>query len=263
MLSRYWILLGLGALLFAASPRLSFAQSGSPSDVQKAEAAFNKAEQFYNLGDWKSALDNYKEAYLLSNEPLILFNIAQCQRQMGTLEEALRTYKTFLRVSGLSPGDQQYTLAENLIKEVEAQIEKQKTTTPTTTPIVENPPIGTPNPPQTKPTDEPTPAAKTPLKKALPLFLGAGGAFVVMAASGLAAIDESKKLEELHENPNADQREIDQRTQATKVKAAVSDIALLASLGCAAGGVVLYMGAKKAEASLQVTPQSVAVSVHF
>ena len=49
-----------------------------------AKEAFREAIRYYNLGDFEKALELFKRAYLNYNEPRILFNTAQCERQLGT-----------------------------------------------------------------------------------------------------------------------------------------------------------------------------------
>jgi tetratricopeptide (TPR) repeat protein len=64
---------------------------------EKAAALFKEADANYKVREFAKALAGYKEAYLLSSEPVLLFNIGQCYRQMGQLDEALKSYEAFLR----------------------------------------------------------------------------------------------------------------------------------------------------------------------
>ena len=87
-----WLLCSF--LLTAGSP---LALAATPEQMEKAAILFEAAEKNYKVGDYEKALEGYKEAYVLSGEADLLFNIGQCQRKLGRNEEALRTYKNFLQ----------------------------------------------------------------------------------------------------------------------------------------------------------------------
>src|SRR5690242_762657 len=91
-MNRFCYLLLCG-LLLASRPIFA----ATPEQMQKAAELFDEAEKNYKVGDYEKALQGYKEAYVLSGEPDLLFNIGQCQRKLNRNEEALRTYKTFLQ----------------------------------------------------------------------------------------------------------------------------------------------------------------------
>jgi tetratricopeptide (TPR) repeat protein len=69
------------------------------SETEKA-AANEHAQaglRLYNVGDFGKAREEYKAAYLAVADPAYLFQIGQCSRQMGDLDEALRAYRTYQR----------------------------------------------------------------------------------------------------------------------------------------------------------------------
>jgi tetratricopeptide (TPR) repeat protein len=82
---------------FLLLSRVSVAQTTTPEQMQQAAATFELAEKNYKVGDYEKALEGYKEAYVLSGEADLLFNIGQCQRKLNRNEEAIRSYKTFLQ----------------------------------------------------------------------------------------------------------------------------------------------------------------------
>lgn len=65
-------------------------------DRAKARELFQRAQQHYKLGEFQPALDGFKEAFRNFEDPSLLFNIAQCERQLGRKQEALRSYRMFL-----------------------------------------------------------------------------------------------------------------------------------------------------------------------
>lgn len=55
----------------------------------------------YNLGDYQAALEAFKAACLAKPDPVFLFNIAQCHRQLADYGAAEKSYRAFLRVMPL------------------------------------------------------------------------------------------------------------------------------------------------------------------
>jgi tetratricopeptide (TPR) repeat protein len=66
------------------------------ADEEIARQNYERAMKAYNLQEWKVALDFFRGAYLEKPDSAFLFNIAQCQRQLGEYEAAARSYRAFL-----------------------------------------------------------------------------------------------------------------------------------------------------------------------
>lgn len=95
------------AVFFAASAR---AQPVSPASQPSSQPAsqsidphrvrakehFDRAETQYRLGNFAAALADYQAALRLRRHPSIVFNIAQCYRQLKNRERAIFFYKLFL-----------------------------------------------------------------------------------------------------------------------------------------------------------------------
>jgi hypothetical protein len=62
-----------------------------------AKARYMSGQSHYNLNEFSEALQDFKEAYRLHPDPAFLFNIAQCERQLGDFEEAIKFYRSYLR----------------------------------------------------------------------------------------------------------------------------------------------------------------------
>ncbi|SRR6266542_4329794 len=106
MKARWWLL--LSALLFVSTPAAARGKI-------EARDAFRRGLQYYNLSDFDKALAGFKEAYLQYPDPTILFNIGQCQRQLGNKQEALRSYRAYLREATDPPnGDEVRALIRGL-----------------------------------------------------------------------------------------------------------------------------------------------------
>src|SRR5262245_47198559 len=123
-----WILTGV-ALFFAA--QAAFGQSKDKKKesekLAKAEELFTEAERYFSVGEYEKALEDYKQSYILSGAPELLFNIGQCQRQLKQFEEAEKSYQAFLRQ--VPETDPTRPKVEALIQEIEDAIAKEKSAT--------------------------------------------------------------------------------------------------------------------------------------
>ena len=115
-----WRALLAVALILTASPVRA-------DDHARARAAFKVGSQHYNLGEFQAALEAFREAYRYVDDPSFLFNIAQCERQLGHKRDAVREYRAYLNNAPDS--------AENRdeIKQIIAQLEKEITDEQNTT----------------------------------------------------------------------------------------------------------------------------------
>jgi hypothetical protein len=94
-------------------------------DMKKASKLFDEAEKKFKIGEYKLALEDYKTSYLLTGEPALLFNIAQCHRFMGNDQEAIKSYKIFLRDA--NPDENTRIVAEKLLAELESKGDQKAT----------------------------------------------------------------------------------------------------------------------------------------
>jgi tetratricopeptide (TPR) repeat protein len=81
----------------AANLSEGMAKNGDKDAKQEAKARFVSGQSHYNLNELSEALGDFKEAYRLLPDPVFLYNLGQCERQLGHPEEALRFYRSFLR----------------------------------------------------------------------------------------------------------------------------------------------------------------------
>ena len=72
------------------------AYADESADKAKARTLFKQAETQYRLGKFKEALAGYEAALKAAHHPSIIFNIAQCHRQLGNARKALFSYELFL-----------------------------------------------------------------------------------------------------------------------------------------------------------------------
>lgn len=94
--------LQLVALLLAA---LAAPPAHAKDDAVTAQAKerWKSGTRHYDLAEYAAALDDFKEAYRLREDPAFVFNIAQCHRFLGHHDDAIRFYQTYLRQSPAAP----------------------------------------------------------------------------------------------------------------------------------------------------------------
>src|SRR5262245_38218137 len=91
-------------LALLAMERWAWARQGegSPQSVEQRDALslYEAGVRRYNLADYDQAIDLFKRAYLLSEAPELLFNVAQAYRLKGDgfCALALRFYRNYLRL---------------------------------------------------------------------------------------------------------------------------------------------------------------------
>jgi len=73
------------------------ASSLAHADKATAKQLFLEGTRLYDVGEHAKALDSFKRAYLNYEEPVLLFNMAQCYRGLGNKQEAIKAYKSYLR----------------------------------------------------------------------------------------------------------------------------------------------------------------------
>ena len=143
----------LVVLLAAASVSLparpAFARDGAPAAtadedaVKRAQGHFKKGEKLFALGRFDDALAQYQAAFEAYSLPEFLFNIGQCHRNLGNLDEAIFSFRKYLR---LKPDAENREATEELIAELEAERARQaaKPTRPRVEPIPDGKPAPAP-----------------------------------------------------------------------------------------------------------------------
>ena len=138
-----------GAVVAAMALALSLASgsvAASPGgDKVLAKQHFESGASHFDLSEYDEALVEFKEAYRLKADATFLYNIAQCHRKLGHLEEALTFYKTYLRRSPDAPNREE---VERRIQELDVEqrakqsrkAEEEKAAKPAETVAVPPPP---------------------------------------------------------------------------------------------------------------------------
>lgn len=104
----------VAAALVCALAGVAFADN-----KEAAKESYSEGKRHYDLGEYDAALTAFKKAYLNYEEPVFLFNIAQCYRALGDRPGAVRSYRAFLRNWPKAPNREQ---VERIVSELEAAI---------------------------------------------------------------------------------------------------------------------------------------------
>lgn len=89
--------------------------------MRAAKRHYERGQKLFGLQKFDEALDQYQQAFDAKPIPDFLFNIGQCQRNLGDYEAAIFSYKRYLK---LSPDAENRDQVEKLI----AELEEKKTT---------------------------------------------------------------------------------------------------------------------------------------
>ena len=133
---------GVAALVLLGLSGVALADKKSDAE---AKQFYLEGTKYYNLGNFKLAVENYTKAYEKKPDPVFLYNIAQSYRLANDFGQALFFYKSFLRNL---PDPPNRTEVERRITEMEETIARQKAATA--------PPNDTVAPTETPPTETPT-----------------------------------------------------------------------------------------------------------
>ncbi|MDB4964488.1 MAG: hypothetical protein JWN44_177 [Myxococcales bacterium] len=165
-------------------------------DRAKARELYRRATQHYNLAEYQLALDAFKEGYRNFEDPIFLFNIGQCERQLDHKVEAVRFYRAYLRNKPDAPNRAEVNalivkLDSAIAEDTAARRMPPPSPAPGEGPLFTSPPPTTPAPaaaPVVAAVAEPAPAsdrASKPLYKKWWLWAVVGGV-AAGAAVGLA-----------------------------------------------------------------------------
>ena len=84
-------------IAFGAFVGVAPARADDAADTRAAKKHFQKGEKLFNLGKFDEALVEYEAAYDRKPLPGVLYNIAQCHRNLGNYKQAIFGYRNYLR----------------------------------------------------------------------------------------------------------------------------------------------------------------------
>src|SRR4051794_14490315 len=150
-LSRIVMLRAMLRGIVATALLCALAGSAFADNKEAARESYTEGKRHYDLGEYDSALEAFKKAYLNYEEPVFLFNIAQCYRALGDKPAAARTYRAFLRNWPKAPNREQ---VERIVAQLDEAIAKDASARAAPPPDTLAP-ANSPPPSTTKPADKP------------------------------------------------------------------------------------------------------------
>jgi tetratricopeptide (TPR) repeat protein len=261
MWARLAISISLGLVVALTAHAAPAKDRAAKAAEQKAKKHFEDAEAHYKVRDYEEALAGYREAYLLSKQPVLLFNIAQCYRLLGRYEEARSSYRTFLREAPDHPVRPE---VERLIAEVEARLAKAEGAAATNP--AENP-TGTPASQGAAATPQPKgqttliPPGYTPAGPARLFYGAAVAAGVLGLASGGLALEGALESRRLDRGEDRDVRRIQAAFERGRTFGLLADA--LVGVAVVSGGVGYALSRRehRVKPTLMLTPGGVALTV--
>jgi tetratricopeptide (TPR) repeat protein len=160
-----WLALVVTCFVAFAAPRTAHAEDPA---MRSAKRHYDRGEKLFALGKFDDALDEYQKAFDAKPLPGFLFNIGQCYRNLGDYDQAIFSFKKYLK---LDPETPKRDAVDKLIEELEDKRERgegQKR-------VTQDKQLKEP-PPQP---DQPRAADKKPVYKQWWFWAGAGAVAVL------------------------------------------------------------------------------------
>jgi tetratricopeptide (TPR) repeat protein len=282
-------LIGNGAFAPGAAAQDGRAQL-SETQRQQVRDHYERGTRFYNVAKYGEAIDEYQKAYLISADPVMLYNIAQAYRMWDQPVEAIRFYRNYLRNAPTAPNR---TEVEKRIAELERVAEERRRAPTTTPPATEPPPAATPPPvtppptAQTSPSPRPSSSTPPPLGGPTPVsppagavgvrvpppkgssgtrifgwtMVGIGGALVATSVVlGAVAAGKAKDVEDAAKSGGRFDPEVEKAGKAANAGAIAT--ALLGIAAGVTGGVLLVAGSSASDAQAARPKSSSVASVY-
>ena len=174
----------------------------APEDTDKAAQLYEIGKRHLDIAEYAEAITSWKQAYLLSSEPLLLFNIAQAYRLSGDCAQANRFYLNYKRLVPKPANSVELDLAMAKCEGVPPAT-GDSSTAPPNTPVAASEPTGSEPPLVPPPVVPPPPPPHADhdedpgrtLRLAGYITVGAGGvSLIVSVVSGLSARSDANKV---------------------------------------------------------------------
>jgi hypothetical protein len=136
---------------FAIAACLVAATTAYADDRATAKKLYDDGLRHYNVAEYGDAIAAWKQAYLISKKPILLFNIGQAYRLGGDCKQATTFYDSYEREEPHPSNQDELDQARVLCKDA----------------VVATPPV--PDHPTPTPDPTPTPTPPTPTTSTLPL----------------------------------------------------------------------------------------------
>jgi tetratricopeptide (TPR) repeat protein len=107
--------------------------SAHADDTADARRLYTSGTKHFDLAEYEEALTDFKEGYRHKDDPVFLYNIAQCYRLLNKNEEAVRFYRNYLRKVPKASNRNEVEQKIETLQQAIALQEKARTTPPSST----------------------------------------------------------------------------------------------------------------------------------
>jgi len=259
---RTWML-GL-CFVLAATPALA-------DDKAKAKKLYDEGLRHFQVAQYTQAIDAWKESYLLSKKPLLLFNIGQAYRLSGDCKQAMTFYDNY---TDAEPSPKNQDELDQAVAACKDKVDKPATppanpttTTTTTTTTTETKPVEA-KPVETKPVEtkpvetkpvapasepaQPAPEASGGHRKLAIGLMVAGG--VLEAGAVYFALDGRSKMRDVQNAAAWDQAAKDAQSAGQRDNKLAIGFAVGGAAALVAGVVLVVTGGHSAESGVAIVP---------
>jgi hypothetical protein len=108
----------VAAAVIAAAVAVAWAPAPARADGARARAHFEKGKSYFQLSEYRKALEEFKAAHVEKPDAAYLYNIAECHRNLGEPREAAVFYQRFLKLA--PPDSPMRSSAEKQLAELQA-----------------------------------------------------------------------------------------------------------------------------------------------
>ena len=245
------------------------------ADGTQARTHYERGRSYFQLGEYRKAIDEFKAAHVEKNDPAYLYNIAECHRQLGEAKDAVIFYRRFIGLSGA--GHPLRPDAERRIIEVEAlpppRVVEPVAALPPPVPVeaapAPPPPVSPPSVESAPPAVEPPPApiseaaaslAAEPAPNRLPAYIAGAVAVVALGVGGYFALDARSQWRDSEPRCPGDicDPEGDRLSRGAQRSALIADITVGAGLVAAGTAAWLFVRAGRASGGASPSPSPIA-----
>lgn len=242
------------------------------ADGTQARTHYERGRSYFQLGEYRQAIDEFKAAHVEKNDPAYLYNIAECHRQLGESKDAVIFYRRFISLSGaahpLRP-DAERRIVElealpppRVIEPVAAPPAPMVPAAPPPAAVVSplplvsspaaegRPPVDTPVPPPGPQAAAPPLAGSSPNR--VPVYVLAAVGLVALGVGGYFAVDARSQWRDSEPHCPGDvcDPDGDRLSRGAQRSALIADITVGAGLVAAGTALWLFMRAERASGSV-------------
>jgi len=76
---------------------------GEASPTDEARGRYDRGTRLYLVGEYRRAIDEFKEGYLANADPAFLYNLARCHQRLDERDQAVTFYRRFLAADPGTP----------------------------------------------------------------------------------------------------------------------------------------------------------------